>query len=378
MSVAVAIRPSSEIARDPPPHRRAEYELPVSWIGQTLRTAALDGINLADPMSASGVSLRDASVRDAGLDPAECMLLCMLLVNAVDDELHGLTRSRMSRGTASMGARATLSARTLEGAINTLCRFYDMIGGTCRFSLRRTADQAVLTIRTDRGDKGQRALIEELLAHTVHMQFSYFFGALLPLTRFVTPVPHHPAMDRRHPYLLCPVAVGPNTSLVFPAALLTAQSRAVAVDHPLWEAGRFWLARHPATGNPITGDDSERPVSAALLGVLMREDISIADCSAELAFSLLDLRRDLASEGTSFRQIRRTALIERARPRLAEGGSIDDLAASLGYSDARSFRRALKLATGLGISELRRDAVVPAAERTELMARLRQEMLRLE
>ena len=372
MSVAVASPAGASMAARSSSPAGARYQLPLSWVGQTLRLAARDGLDLDALGMPTLVGAGD------GLDPAECMVLCLSLVNAVDDELHGLAAARMARGTACMGARASASATTLEGAIATLCRFYDMIGGLCRFALDRTSGQAILTISTERGDGRQRALVEELLAHTVHMQLSYFFGAFLPLTRFVTSSPLHPAIGREHPYLLCPVAGGNLSSLVFPVQFLAARSRAVPVDHPLWDAGRFWLDRHPATRAPIRDDDAERPATSALLAVLKREDLSIAECSNELALGLPEMRRRLADEGTTFRQVRRAALIERARPHFVDGSSADDLAAALGYSDARSFRRALKLATGLGIADLRRDAHAAAPDRTLVMRTLRREMMRLE
>ena len=378
MSVAFASAARAEMASQIVSRPSPQYQLPLSWVGQTLRRAALDGLDVTGPFSTLAVGFSGDADEDRGLDPMECMLLCLSLVNSVDDELHGLTRSRMSRGTASMGARASASSTTLEGAITTLCRFYDMIGAHCRFALYRMSGGAVVTISTEPGDEQHRALIEELLAHTVHMHLSYFFGAFLPLTRFITSSSFHPAIDRQHPYLLCPVVAGKTSSLVFPVELLVARSRAVSVDHPLWEAARFWLARHPATMPPICEGDSERPATSALLSVLKQDDLPIADCSEELALTVQDLRRYLADEGTNFRQIRRAALVERARPHLIEGSSADDLAAALGYSDARSFRRALKVATGLGIADLRRDVRTAAPDRTLVMQSLHREMMRLE
>lgn len=165
---------------------------------------------------------------------------------------------------------------------------------------------------------------------------------------------------------------------MFPVQLLATRSRGVTIDHPLWEAGRFWLARHPATRTQISDGDPERPATSALLSVLKQNDIPIANCLEELALSVQDLRRRLANEGTTFRQVRRAALIDRARPHLMAGSSADDLAAALGYSDARSFRRALKLATGLGIADLRRDVSTSAPDRTLVMQGLHREMMRLE
>ncbi len=64
----------------------------------------------------------------------------------------------------------------------------------------------------------------------------------------------------------------------------------------------------------------------------------------------------------------------RARPHLLAGSGIDDLADVLGYSDGRSFRRALKAATGLGIAELRAaDAPLPGGASEPVLAALRRE-----
>ena len=353
------------------------YAMPLSWIGQTARLAARDGVRVGVAMAAVGVTI-DEAPEDAAIGTAESMLLCMLLVNAVDDELHGVARRRMSRGTAAMGARAMASAADLETAVGTLARFYDMIGGLCRFDLHCERGEAKVRIVAERGDRDHRALVEELLAHMLHIQFSFYLGELLPLSRLTTSTPRHPALGRRHPHLLCPVVTGNTTELVFPAALLTTRQRGTAVDKPLWDADRFWLARHPATRRPLACDDAERPVSAALLALLTRQDAAVATCATALGLSLADLRHGLSSEGGCFRQIRRDALVERSRPTLAAGGSADDLACALGYSDARSFRRALKLATGLGIAELRREAELPVAANGQVIALLREETLRLE
>ena len=378
MSAASATKDRGSSANEAHADPDARYKLPLSWVGQTLRLSGLEDVDVAESLSALDLDARVSGTGDVGLGPAECMLLCLSLVNAVDDELHGLTRARMSRGTTAMAAKASASSTTLEGAVATLCRFYDLLGGHCRFALDRTADDAVLTISTEQGEGAHRALVEELLAHTVHMQLSHFFGALLPLTSFVTSSPLHPSIGRTHPYLLCPVVAGRTSRLAFPVELLAAQSRGVVVDCPVWEAGRFWLARHPATSGAISDDDAERPATSALMSVLKRDDTSIGGCSAELALSVPDLRRSLMDEGTTFRQVRRAALVERARPHLVSGAGVDDLAAALGYSDGRSFRRALKLATGLGIGDLRRDVRAAAPDRKLVMRSLRREMARLE
>jgi methylphosphotriester-DNA--protein-cysteine methyltransferase len=98
------------------------------------------------------------------------------------------------------------------------------------------------------------------------------------------------------------------------------------------------------------------------------------ECSTALGLTPAELRQGLWREGASFRRLRRAALVARARPHLLAGDGIDDRADALGYSDGRSFRRALKAATGLGIAELRAaDAHLPRGAPEAVLAALRRE-----
>ena len=97
-------------------------------------------------------------------------------------------------------------------------------------------------------------------------------------------------------------------------------------------------------------------VAGSVFGRLQNANLPIEECSAELFLSVAELRRILKSEGTNFRELRRTAIISRASDYLASGLPTEDVAAVLGYSDGRSFRRALKLAGGESIKRLRSHA----------------------
>jgi AraC-like DNA-binding protein len=78
------------------------------------------------------------------------------------------------------------------------------------------------------------------------------------------------------------------------------------------------------------------------------------------------LRRRLrASEGT-FRLVRQRALVDAATARLrATDDSVESVAAELGYSDARSFRRFLKGAIGMTPVEVRGPIGAAAWRETE-------------
>lgn len=81
---------------------------------------------------------------------------------------------------------------------------------------------------------------------------------------------------------------------------------------------------------------------------------SVQEMASALGTSPRSLHRLLAREGTSYFHITESVRIERARRLLLAGLSTEDVAERLGYSDARSFRRAFKRWTRLTPSDFRR------------------------
>jgi AraC-like DNA-binding protein len=67
------------------------------------------------------------------------------------------------------------------------------------------------------------------------------------------------------------------------------------------------------------------------------------------------VRHQFQTGNGGFRDTRQKALVKAATSRLRESkDSVEEIAAGLGYSDGRSFRRFLKNATGLTPQEIRR------------------------
>ena len=78
--------------------------------------------------------------------------------------------------------------------------------------------------------------------------------------------------------------------------------------------------------------------------------------AASAAMSVATLRRKLSIERTSFRALSDTVLHETVLNHLEAGLSVEEIALQLGYSDARSFRRAFQRVFGKNPSELKRSA----------------------
>jgi|GEM_PF-4016156 len=349
--------------------------LPFGWIGRTAMLAAAAGADVRGVMAEAGIGGRDGLVDEASeIGPAEFLLMCRLIINAVEDEMHGAARSRMLLGTANMVVRAMASSRTLCEAIETAIRFFVIAGAYCRLELRIDEEVAALAIRSDSDDLETQPIVEEMFMSFLHIQLSHLLGFLLPVARVGTISLRHPGVGGPHPYMLGQVVRANVTGFSFPAEYLTFPCRSRPGSLPRLEAELAWIARHGEARSGAADLEDAESRSGDVYRYLLVEDRSFDACAQALSLAPLELRRDLWLEGSSFRQLRRAALVARARPLLLGGQGVDNIAETLGYSDGRSFRRALRAATGLGIAELRDgEAPLPGGARASVLAALRRE-----
>lgn len=343
------------------------------WIGQTAKVTAEAGADVRVPMAEAGLRAGDGLMDDdSAVDAAAFLLMCRLIIKAVDDEMHGAARTRMIPGTANMVVRAMASARNLQEAIEIAVRFFVIAGAYCRIELAIDEGSASILVRSDSGDLRTQPVVEEMFATFLHIQLSHFLGFLLPVTRFGTTSPLHPHLGATHPYLLGTVTRANTTVMSFPSAYLAFPCRARLGGQPRLDGEFAWIARHAEVRSGAADLREAESLSGDVYRRLLEGDRSFESCSRDLRLTATELRRGLWVEGVTYTRLRRAALVARARPQLLAGGDVEDVAAALGYSDGRSFRRALKAATGLGIAELRTaEAPLTGGAPASVLARLR-------
>lgn len=327
--------------------------LPFGWIGQTALAASSRGVPISNMMLESGVGGKAGYLSsETPIDPAEFHLMCNLLITTLDDELHGAARARMMRGTGALGLQVMASAPTLRSGLQSLIKLYGLAGTFCHIELHE-GSEAELRIRSDLERGPLASVVEEVLANWIYVQLCFLLQLPLRLSAYASCI-NHPYSGGRHPYLGCPVTPSPVSELRFPRHYLDMEPRARLGDAPLLEAVMYWLEQVAKRGNHCGSLYQGKPVSSSTLGLLTSRDMSFAECCTALRASTRDVRHALYVEGSSFRELRRVALVNRVRPQLHEKANLDDVAATLGYSDARSLRRGLKAATGLTITRLRK------------------------
>lgn len=112
------------------------------------------------------------------------------------------------------------------------------------------------------------------------------------------------------------------------------------------------IAHDPAGGWLGRASTSER--LRRLLASAPGEDWTVSAAAEKLAMAGSTLRRRLATEGTSFREILRAVRLDAADRTLAARGSSAEAAAAVGLSSRGHFARAYRDRFGLGPSERRR------------------------
>lgn len=342
-----------------------------AWIGQGVKVLSREGIDVEALMSGYGIGSPNQGLTP-GVDVSgdQMILMCLLIIRAASDEGHGVGRRTLRIGTASLALRAMLSAPRLQIAITTLSRFYDLGGSGIQISLTETRDRAILYVSLDDPSQTEYLIVEEIYAMAVHIWLSYFLGRRLRLDHFVSPHAH-PHLGGVHPYLGCPVRPGPATAIVFDRSALAAERAPRCDEHPLEAAVLSWASEF------VQNDAILRPpviggsLSEAVYSRLLASDASAEDVCRDLGLSVSVLRKRLSTGGASFRGLRKAALLQRLGPMLSEGQGAEDAALSLGYSDARSLRRAVKTATGITLGELRGLTSSPSTRASESLQHIK-------
>ena len=198
------------------------------------------------------------------------------------------------------------------------------------------------------------------------LNLSWLAGRKLKAQSFSVRDPRHPHIGRQHWGFDAPVCFGSSTSLRLPPRQALLAARVPAAGDFMWHPLRYWIENDPLINPQASWADAT---------------LRIADLTDAAALSERSLRRRFANEGHSFRELRTKAIADAGiRQLLSTDDSVERIAASLGYSEARSFRRLLKSATGMTPAQIRIDRALstPKTADVRLYTRLRELIRRIE
>lgn len=304
-------------------------------------------------------SLVDPGVQ-TGISLGQIVLLSMNTMGETDDLFCGRGRRAYPPSQLILMFRIMVACSTLERAIRSLASFHEM-GQPIGIGLRTSGTQGQLFVRCDDAFGGDNAaLIEDIYLSTVYGALSYFLGRRFPATVVLTRNKAQP-LGVRHWSMQAPVHLGEAAAIQFSSSLLAEARQGSPVDDIFWAI----LQHRLALDNAIDPRVTSRAVSI--------RQLNTAALCAELGVSPATFRRRNSVAGEKFRRFREETLVEASLSLLAdETRSVSSIAAELGYSDVRSYRRFIKGATGSTPDQLRAESVAARIQafEPEVIARI--------
>ena len=293
-------------------------------------------------LAACGVAPQALTHPGARVDADAFGALWLAVARELDDEFFGLDSRRMKVGSFALLCRALLSHRTVGGALGEVQRGFALFLDDVRVELHSEDGRARLELHSRIAAPAARRFADEALLVMLQGLLCWLAGRRVTIraARFAWPRPPHAAEYRR---MFGPTLRfdAPLTALEFDAALLRARHAATAAtlheflrDAPQSVflkrvGGSHWAQR--------------------LRGRLRRDGDwpTVNAVAAQWGVSVATLRRKLAAEGTGWQQVVDELRRDLAVRLLADGRrSIEQVAVSLGYVDARSLHRAFRKWTG--------------------------------
>lgn len=264
-------------------------------------------------------------------------------IAATGDELLGLGDCAHPAGLTEIVVARSLHEESLVAAMRTFCEVTNLLQSDLRLSFKHQRGEFSLNAVFPQQMDRRHQIYLEIACMPWHCTFCWMQGGILPLNRFAT----HPARATAATQLLsifgCPVEYRQNgITLVYPESI----AGTVFEPPPLssWRQGIYTALCEQMRGRQelVTNDDIATYTETAVRnGITSQWAIA-----ASAAMSVATLRRHLRRHNTSFMAIRDKVLRECAPQLLQAGYTTEDMAVQLGYSDARSFRRAFRRVLG--------------------------------
>lgn len=264
---------------------------------------------------------------------------------ALQDEFLGYASRRMPIGSWSMMCHAVVGSTTLGQALSRYCRFYQLFDFGLHPVMETEGDTTRLVLQEADPVADSGPYFSELNLCNLQRFCNWLVREQLPL--YAVDLKYEPA-GRREEYsqvfMGIPVHFDqPSGSLLFASALLdkALKQNETSLRHYLRHPVLFMLTRHFANSS-----------WTARVRDILRHNMDTLPEFKQVA-ALLDihpqtLRRRLAGEGTSFKDIKNRLRRDTALHFLGKQGlSIEEIACRAGFSESSAFIRAFKGWTGV-------------------------------
>ena len=322
-----------------------------------------NGLSVADMLEGSGLSEVDLHDHARTIVGRQELAIATNLVNLLGTEVGAADLGVRLGGSYHVGSFgifgfACLTSSTLGDTVRFAARYYELSYGFCLPTV--TVDGPVAALRLDL--PGLTGPVAEFITRrdlsAIAQVMAETLGSPVPFTaiEFAGPMPESGDVAAREAFGVTPGYGSPVTVASWPAALL---------DQRLPQASDISMAMCQQQCRTLL----ERRRQRTGVALRVRERLAsidgaphtIAGVARQLAMSERTLRRRLAEENTTFRDLADEVHRVLAEELLATGAlSVDDIAVRLGYAEATSFIAAFKRWTGTTPARYQRS-VAPRA-----------------
>ncbi len=343
---------------------RPRRPVPIKHLLHLTAAAGLSRARLNALLSALAIPLPRGDRADGAIALSDYFRILDRLALELDDETCRLASKPLIPGATHFAWSTVSDAPDLATAMRRVAEGYNMLHGG-HYNRVERGEGGLRYVIDDRRFPYARGQDAEQIVLALECVLVFLHGSFLLLTedaigdhlrRIWSRRPAPPSDPGALAFLNAPVRWGaPVYALVYDerAASLPLSHLAEAIPAPRAVYRRLVRRIAQWERRPLAPTCAEQV--AQLLGEQpSRRQSAVARA---LGMSVASLRRRLASEGTSFRAIRTTVLMQEAKRLLRAGHSLSEIADALDYADFRSFSRAFKTATGISPARWRQGAI---------------------
>lgn len=288
--------------------------------------------------------------REDFLDPGVVWYLLSAVGGGVRDEFLGLGNQRVSLGSTELMVARALQEPTLGEAISAFARATNILWPDLRAEAKYHLDELHFCLSSrDEYDNAVQIFLE-LASVPFFYIFQWITDSELPILRFRT-ASNRPS-DALHLLALLDCGVqfeGEGVDIIMPKYIADIKivKRCVAD----WRSDIFKMFQNlrAKRRSSFSGSRLQHYVLHALRSGVRSQQL----IAGSAGISVATLRRNLAKERTSFRELHDLAFRESVGPLLSWGEPMEQIADRMGYADSRSFRRAFYRVFGTNPSVFR-------------------------
>ena len=271
-------------------------EVPAEWLARRSRGAVAAGVDLETLFQRCLIAPQERGLLE--ITTAQHLLLPLTIVDLLDDETHGLGRTRTRKGTGGVLLCCILECADLESAIGRLARYCGWAGETFQVSVRTSRRAIDIAVKAVARDDEDGALLEEVWALVISVLLGWFAGRPLPVTGVQLRVTEHPSIGKSHPMFGAPLTYGPVTALRLRPDCLSWPRAAPAVENPMIEMVDRWLDAAPRPRPQPTRARHKAAVVETAVTRLRATSDSLADIAEDLGYAEVRSLRRLIKDKT--------------------------------------------------------------------------------